>query len=106
MSNEVKSEVKKEMKIDPAYRGYVFLGWASGLFDAETKTGTEKRPYYNMYVFSPVSDFRSDEYEASGFKAEKKKCVSPDVWEGQEPGDKVKLFFDDKQKVIQAALDA
>ncbi len=105
MSNEVKSEVKKEMKIDPAYRGYVFLGWASGLFDAATKTGTEKRPYYNMYVFSPVSDFRSDEYEASGFKAEKKKCVSPDVWEGLEPGDKVKLFFDDKQKVIQAALD-
>ena len=106
MSNEVKSEAKKEMKIAPAYQGYVFLGWAAGLFEAKTQTGTEKRPYYNMYVFSPVSDFRSDEYEASGFKAEKKKCISPDVWKGLEPGDKVKLFFDDKQKVIQAALDA
>lgn len=105
MSNEVKSEVKKEMKIDPAYRGYVFLGWASGLFDAETKTGTEKRPYYNMYVFSPVSDFRSDEYEASGFKAEKKKCVNPDVWRSLTPGDKVRLFFDDKGRVIESALD-
>ena len=106
MSNEVKSEAKKEIKIDPAYQGYVFLGWAAGLFEATTQTGTEKRPYYNMYVFSPVSDFRSDEYEASGFKAEKKKCISPDVWKGLKPGDKVKLFFDDKQKVIQAALDA
>ncbi|WP_297998960.1 hypothetical protein [uncultured Oscillibacter sp.] len=53
MSNEVKTEVKeakKEVKIDPAYQGYVFLGWASGLF--ELKNG-EKRPYHNMYVFSP-----------------------------------------------------
>lgn len=45
MSNEVK-EAKKEVKIDPAYQGYVFLGWASGLF--ELKSG-EKRPYHNMY---------------------------------------------------------
>ena len=45
MSNEVKTEAneaKKEVKIDPAYQGYVFLGWASGLF--ELKSG-EKRPY-------------------------------------------------------------
>lgn len=104
MSDEAKAAVKKEIKIDPAYRGYVFLGWAAGLFEAKTRTGTEMRPYYNMYVVSPVSDFVSDEYEASGYKAEKKKCVGPDVWEGLEPGDKVKLFFDDKQKVIEAAL--
>ena len=45
MSNEVK-DAKKEVKIDPAYQGYVFLGWASGLF--ELKSG-EKRPYHNMY---------------------------------------------------------
>ena len=44
MSNEVKSEAKKEIKIDPAYQGYVFLGWAAGLFEAKTQTGTEKRP--------------------------------------------------------------
>ena len=102
MSNEVKSEAKKEIKIDPAYQGYVFLGWASGLFKLDNG---EKRSYYNMYVFSLVSDFRSDEYEASGFKAEKKKCVSPDVWRGLEPGNKVRLFFDDKGRVIEAALD-
>lgn len=102
MSNEEKSEAKKEMKIDPAYQGYVFLGWASGLF--ELKSG-EKRPYYNMYVFSPVSDYVSDDYEASGFKAEKKKCVNPDVWRSLTPGDKVRLFFDDKGRVIESALD-
>ena len=48
MSNEVKTEAneaKKEVKIDPAYQGYVFLGWASGLF--ELKSG-EKRPYHNI----------------------------------------------------------
>lgn len=105
MSNEVKTEMKQEIKIDPAYRGYVFLGWAAGLFEAKTRRGSEMRPYYNMYVLSPVSDFVSDEYEASGYKAEKKKCVSSDVWQGLKPGDKVKLFFDDKQKVIEAALD-
>lgn len=106
MSNEVKTETKieakKEASIDLAYQGYVFLGWASGLF--ELKNG-EKRPYYNMYVFSPVSDYVSDEYEASGFKAEKKKCVNPDVWRGLEPGNKVRLFFDDKGRVIEAALE-
>ena len=105
MSNEVKTEAneaKKEVKIDPAYQGYVFLGWASGLF--ELKSG-EKRPYHNMYVFSPVSDYVSAEYEASGFKAEKKKCISPSVWAGMNPGDKVRLFFDDKGRVVEAALD-
>lgn len=102
MSNEVKSEVKQEKKIDLEYRGYVFLGWASGLF--EVKNG-EKRPYYNMYVFSPVSDYVSADYEASGFKAEKKKCISSNVWAGMNPGDKVRLFFDDKGRVVEAALD-
>ena len=105
MSNEVKTEAneaKKEVKIDPAYQGYVFLGWASGLF--ELKNG-EKRPYYNMYVFSPVSTFESEDYKASGFKAEKKKCVNPDVWRSLTPGDKVRLFFDDKGRVIESALD-
>lgn len=102
MSNEVKTEAKKEIKIDPAYQGYVFLGWASGIF--EPKPG-EKRAYHNMYVFSLVSTFESEVYKASGFKAEKKKCVSPKVWEGLDPGDKVRLFFDDKGRVVESALD-
>lgn len=102
MSNEAKSEVKEEVSIDLTYQGYVFLGWASGMF--EPKPG-EKRPYHNMYVFSPVSTYESEDYKASGFKADKKKCVSPKVWEGMNPGNKVRLFFDDKGKVIEAALD-
>lgn len=106
MSNEVKTEMKieakKEASIDLAYQGYVFLGWAAGMF--ELKDGS-KRPYYNMFVFSPVSTFESDDYKASGFKAEKKKCVNPDVWRGLEPGDKVRLFFDDKGRVIESALE-
>ena len=102
MSNEVKTEVKQEKKIDLEYQGYVFLGWASGMFELKDSS---KRPYYNMYVFSPVSTFESDDYKASGFKAEKKKCMTPDVWRGLNPGDKVRLFFDDKGRVIESALE-
>jgi len=35
----------------------------------------------------------------------KKKCLSPDVWKDLEIGSRVKLFFDDKQRVVMAALD-
>ena len=38
-------------------------------------------------------------------KAEKKKCISADVWQDLEPGNRVKLFFDDKKRVVMAALD-
>lgn len=82
MGNEGKAGLKKSIEIDPAYQGYVFLGWASGLF--ESRAG-EMHPYHNMYVFSPVSSYKSDEYQASGYKAEKKKCVGPEVWEGLDP---------------------
>ena len=88
--------------VDTEYQGYVFLGWAQGQF--ETPKG-EKRPYYNMFVFSPVSTYTSEDYEAFGFKAEKHKCMGADVWQGLDPGDKVRLFFDDKKRVIAAALD-
>ena len=90
-------------KVDTEYRGYVFLGWAQGRFDPD-KNG-EKRPYYNMFVFSPVSTYTSEDYAAFGFKAEKKKCLNADVWQGLNPGDRVKLFFDDKGRVQAAALD-
>lgn len=92
----------KYFKLDTEYPGYVFLGWAAGQF--ETQRG-EKRPYYNMYVLSPVSTYSSEDYKAFGFKAEKKKCLTADVWQGLNPGDKVKLFFDDKARVIGSALD-
>ncbi len=91
----------KKLQLDTTYQGYVFLGWASGMFETD-KGG--KLPYHNMFVFSPASTYESEDYKASGFKAEKKKCISPDVWNGLEPGDKVELFFDDKGRIIEAAL--
>ena len=92
----------KEMIVDTEYAGYVFVGWAAGRF--KTDRG-EMMPYANMFVLTPVSSYESDDYQAMGMKAEKKKCLSPEVWEGLEPGDRVKLFFDDKQRVMMAALD-
>ena len=93
---------EKEFQVSTAYSGYVFLGWAQGRFEPEQG---RKMPYYNMFVLSPVSSFQSEDYKAYGLKAEKKKCLSEKVWEGREPGDKVRLFFDDKGRIIEAALD-
>ena len=92
----------EEFIVDTSYQGYVFLGSAQGMFEAQFG---QKRPYYNMYVLSPVSSYQSEDYKASGFKAEKKKCIDSGVWEGFHPGDKVKLFFDDKSRIIAAGLD-
>lgn len=96
------NETRKEFTVDTEYQGYVFLGWASGMF--ESNTG-RRLPYHNMFVFSPVSTYESESYKASGFKAEKKKCLTSDVWKGLTPGDRVRLFFDDKGRVIEAALE-
>ena len=93
---------EKEFQVSTAYSGYVFLGWAQGRFEPEQG---RKMPYYNMFVLSPVSSFQSEDYKAYGLKAEKKKCLSEKVWEGLEPGDKGRLFFDDKGRIIEAALD-
>ena len=93
---------EKEFQVSTAYSGYVFLGWAQGRFEPEQG---RKMPYYNMFVLSPVSSFQAEDYKAYGLKAEKKKCLSEKVWEGLEPGDKVRLFFDDKGRIIEAALD-
>ena len=92
----------KEFIVDSEYQGYVFVGWAAGMFQAENG---EQRPYANMYVLSPVSTYSSDLYESSGFKAEKKKCFRADVWKGLEFGDHVKLFFDDKGRVQMVVKD-
>ena len=99
---EQTAQAAQNIIIDMAYGGYTFVGHAEGQF--ETKQG-EMRPYFHMYVLSPVSSFISENYEAEGLKADKKKCIGPDVWAGFNPGDKVKLFFDDKQRVVMAALD-
>ncbi len=97
--------MSKDFKVSGEYSGYVYVGHAEGRFDAETQSGTEKRDYYNMYVITPVSSYESEDYRASGFKAEKKKCIGPEVWNGLTVGDRVKLFFDDKKRVVMVALD-
>lgn len=90
--------------VDGKYAGYVFVGCAMGnVVDANDPK--KKTPYYNMYVICPVSSYRSEDYQAAGFKAEKKKCISPAVWQELRPGDRVKLFFDDKGRVVMSALD-
>ena len=93
---------EKEFQVSTADSWNVLLGWAQGWFEPEQG---RKMPYYNMFVLSPVSSFQSEDYKAYGLKAEKKKCLSEKVWEGLEPGDKVRLFFDDKGRIIEAALD-
>ena len=92
----------KEFTVNSDYQGYIFVGHAEGKFDGN-RNG-EKLPFYSMYVISPVSTWQSEDYEAIGWKAEKKRCISPEVWRGLEPGDHVMLFFDDKGRVIQAGL--
>ncbi len=91
-----------EFIVDGNYEGYVYVGNAKGNFEDDNG---EMRPYYNMYVISPVSKFTSEDYSASGWKAEKKKCVSDTIWQDLVPGMQVKLFFDDKKRVVMAAID-
>ena len=92
----------REFIVEDSYQGYVYVGHAVGNI---VKDDGEKQPYFNMYVISPVSSYSSEDYSAFGFKAEKKKCVSADVFKNLTPGDRVKLFFDDKQRVVMSAID-
>lgn len=89
--------------IDTEYQGYTVTGWAQGLM--EDDDGNQK-PYYQLFTVTPCSTWKSETYEAFGLKAEKKRCLGP-VWEdcGCQIGDTVKLFFDDKQRVVMAALE-
>ena len=82
---------------------YIFVGCAEGRF--EIQNGPDKgmmRDYANMYVLTPASDYKSDDYKATGFKAEKLTCLSPDVWKGLTVGEKCSLFFNDKKQVALA----
>lgn len=99
--------MSEEIVIDLGYGGYTYMGHAQGKMevDQEQPDGTFKRPYFQLFVVSPVSDFKSDDYDATGLKAEKLRCTGPDVWDGLKPGDKVKLFFDDKRRVQMVAFD-
>jgi len=58
--------MSKKLELDTAYQGYVFLGWTSGMFEADKN---RKLPYYiHMFVFSPVSTCKSEDYKASSFR--------------------------------------
>ena len=92
----------EDFVVDTSYSGYVFVGWAAGQFENDRG---EKVPYANMFVLTPASTYESEDYKAFSMKAEKKKCLSPEVWKGLEIGNRVKLFFDDKQRVVMATLD-
>ena len=94
--------------VDAKFQGYVYLGHAEGLFETdqvEMVNGVAvkgKRPYFTMYVISPVTSWTSENYRGFGFKADKKKCISADVWKDLTVGDKVQLYFDDRLRVITA----
>ena len=94
--------MSKGFNIDFEDQGYVFLGGAQGTFEARDG---RRVPFFNMFVLSPASTYTSEDYRAFGFKAEKKKCLDAKILEGLNPGDRVKLFFDDKGRVQAAALD-
>lgn len=82
---------------------YIFVGCAEGRF--EIQDGPDKgkmRDYANMYVLTPVSDYKSDDYKAAGFKAEKLTCLSLDVWKDLTVGEKCSLYFNDKKQVALA----
>ena len=92
----------EEFLVQISYPGYVFVGWAAGRFENKEK---EKTPYSNMFVLSPASTYESEDFKAFGLKAEKKKCLSSEVWKDLEIGSRVRLVFDDQQRVILAEPD-
>ena len=85
--------------------GYIYVGHAQGTFDTGRtinqidKSIPERRPYFNMYVLCAASSHKTESYEASGFKTEKLKCLSADVWQGLSPGDAIDVLFDSRQRV-------
>ncbi len=81
--------------------GYIYVGNAYGKFDAQDGS---KRDFFNMFVLSPASDFQSADFHAGGFKCEKFKCASADVWKDLQVGDHVQVFFDAKGRAIGAPL--
>ena len=82
---------------------YIFVGCAEGRFEIQDgKNKGEMHNFANMFVISPVSDYESADYHASGSKAEKLKCISPDVWKDLTPGELCTLYFTDKKVVALA----
>ncbi len=76
---------------------YFYVGSAEGRFESN-RTGNMVG-YSNMYVISPVSDYKSDDYSGRGYKAEKFKCTSNAVYKDLEIGDEIEAYFDSQQRV-------
>lgn len=89
-------------------REWVVTGWAEGQMETEREDDkghkvTVMQPYYQLFVISPVSSYKSDNYSARGMKAEKLRCVSNAVWKDIKPMEVVNLYFDEKKRVSLAA---
>ena len=64
-------------------REWVVTGWAEGQMETDRTDDNGNpvmQPYYQLFVLSPVSSYKSDNYNANGLKAEKLRCVSNAVW--------------------------
>lgn len=84
---------------------WVVTGWAQGQMETDRtddKGNPVMQPYYQLFVLSPVSSYKSDNYNANGLKAEKLRCVSNAVWKDLTPMEVVNLFFDEKKRVALA----
>lgn len=78
---------------------YIFVGKADGQFTVEDgEHKGEVREYANMFVLERIT-YSSDDYHGRGFKAEKLRCISADVYTDLEVGEIVKLYFDGKRNV-------
>ena len=89
-------------------REWVVTGWAEGQMETEREDDKGQKvivmqPYYQLFVISPVSSYKSDNYSANGMKAEKLRCVSNAVWKDLKPLEVVNLYFDEKKRVSLAA---
>lgn len=88
-------------------REWIVTGWAAGQMETEREDDCSNKqivmqPYYHLFVLSPVSSYKSDNYSATGFKAEKLRCVSDAAWKDLCPMDVVNLYFDEKKRVAMA----
>ena len=87
-------------------REWVVTGWAEGQMETDRmddRGNPVMQPYYQLFVLSPVSSYKSDNYNANGLKAEKLRCVSNAVWKDLTPLEVVNLYFDEKKRVSLAA---
>ena len=102
---------RKERLYMGEQKWYIYVGNACGRFEDTDRNGNpvvdergvpRYKDFANMFVISLCSTYESANFHATGFKAEKLGCVSPDVWKDLTPGERVNLYFTDKKKVALA----